>query len=88
MHTTAMSDYECLNCYWVNAHILDETIVVDNGKWALKSSLYLEQLNERLWGICDLPRHVYVGHVGFRFAVFDGSISLSHLRSLLLKMWV
>ena len=45
MHTTAMLDYECLNCYWVNAHILDETIVVENMRnWALKSSLYLEKL--------------------------------------------
>ena len=30
MRTTAMLEYECLNCYWVNAHILDETIVVEN----------------------------------------------------------
>ena len=30
MHMAAMLDYECLNCYWVNAHILDETIVVEN----------------------------------------------------------
>ena len=22
MHTAAMLDYECLNCWWVNAHIL------------------------------------------------------------------
>ena len=28
MHTAAMLDYECLNCCWVNAHMLDETIVV------------------------------------------------------------
>ena len=25
----AMLDYECLNCCWINAHILDETIVVE-----------------------------------------------------------
>ena len=32
MHTTAMLDYECLNCYCVNARIRDETvtIVVEN----------------------------------------------------------
>ena len=30
MHTATMLDYECLNCYWVNAHLLDETIVVEN----------------------------------------------------------
>ena len=30
MHTAAMLDYECLNCCWVNAHMLDETIVVEN----------------------------------------------------------
>ena len=30
MHTVAMLDYECLNCCWVNAHMLDETIVVEN----------------------------------------------------------
>ena len=30
MDTAAMLDYECLNCYWVNAHMLDETIVVEN----------------------------------------------------------
>ena len=30
MHMAAMLDYECLNCCWVNAHILDETIVVEN----------------------------------------------------------
>ena len=30
MHTAAMLDYECLHCCWVNAHMLDETIVVDN----------------------------------------------------------
>ena len=35
-----MLDYECLNCCWVNAHILDETIVVEN--MAFKSNLYLE----------------------------------------------
>ena len=28
MHTAAMLDYECLNCSWVKAHILDESIVV------------------------------------------------------------
>ena len=36
---------------------------------------------------CDLPHHIYGGHVGFRFSVVDGSISLSYLRSLLMKMW-
>ena len=30
MHTEAMLDYECLNCYWVNSHMLDETIVAEN----------------------------------------------------------
>ena len=30
MHMTAMLDYECLNCCWVNAHILDGTIFVEN----------------------------------------------------------
>ena len=30
MHTAAMMDYECLNCCWTNAHMLDETIVVEN----------------------------------------------------------
>ena len=30
MHTAAMLDYECLNCCWVNAHMLDETSVVEN----------------------------------------------------------
>ena len=30
MHMAAMLDYECLKCCWVNAHILDETIVVEN----------------------------------------------------------
>ena len=30
MHTVAMLDYECLNCCWVNARMLDETIVVEN----------------------------------------------------------
>ena len=30
MHTAAMLDYECLNCCWVNAHMLGETIVVQN----------------------------------------------------------
>ena len=28
MHTAAMLDYECLNCSWVKAHILDESIIV------------------------------------------------------------
>ena len=36
--------------------------------------------------ICDLPHHIYGGHVGFRFSVVDGSILLSYLRSLLMKM--
>ena len=30
MHTVAMLDYECINCCWINAHMLDETIVVEN----------------------------------------------------------
>ena len=30
MHMAAMLVYKCLNCCWVNAHILDETIVVKN----------------------------------------------------------
>ncbi len=30
MHTAAMLDYECLSCCWVNAHMIDETIVVEN----------------------------------------------------------
>ena len=30
MHTSAMMDYECLNCCWVNALMLDGTIVVEN----------------------------------------------------------
>ena len=30
MDTVAMLDYECLNCCWVNAHMLYETIVVEN----------------------------------------------------------
>ena len=30
MHVAAMLDYECLNCCWVNAHILDETVVDKN----------------------------------------------------------
>ena len=29
MHTAAILDYEYLNCCWVNAHMLDETIVVE-----------------------------------------------------------
>ena len=34
----AMLDYECLNCCWVNAHILDETIVDrKNGDGHLKT---------------------------------------------------
>ena len=41
MHMAAMLDYECLNCCWINAHILDETIVVEN--MAFKSGLYLEK---------------------------------------------
>ena len=44
MHMAAMLDYECLNCCWVNAHILDETIVVEIWRWAFKSSLYPEKL--------------------------------------------
>ena len=47
MHMTAMLDYECLNCCWVNAHILtmlDETIVKNIWGWAFKSSLCLEKL--------------------------------------------
>ena len=32
MHTAAMLDYECLNCSGVNAHMLDETIVVESMK--------------------------------------------------------
>ena len=28
--TVAMLDYESLHCCWVNAHMLDETIVVEN----------------------------------------------------------
>ena len=44
MHTEAMLDYECLNCSWVKAHILDESIVVKKiWGWAFKSSLYLEK---------------------------------------------
>ena len=39
MHMVAMLDYECLYCCWVNAHMLDETIVVEN----MASSLYLEK---------------------------------------------
>ena len=31
--------------------------------------------------------YTYGGHVGFRFSVVDGSISLFYLRSLLLKIW-
>ena len=31
--------------------------------------------------MANLPHHIYGGHVGFRFAVVDGSISLSYLRS-------
>ena len=30
MYTAAMLNFECLNCCWVNAHRLDETIVVEN----------------------------------------------------------
>ena len=30
MHMAVILDYECLNCCWVNAHILDGTIVVEN----------------------------------------------------------
>ena len=30
MYMAAMLDYKCLNCCWVNARILDETIVVEN----------------------------------------------------------
>ena len=41
MHTAAMLDYESLNCCWVNAHILDETIVVEN--MAFRLSLYLKK---------------------------------------------
>ena len=44
MHTAAMLDYECLNCSWVKAHILDESIVVKKvWGWAFQSSLYLEK---------------------------------------------
>ena len=41
LHTAAMLDYECLICCWVNARMLDETIIVEN--LAFKSSLYLEK---------------------------------------------
>ena len=41
MHTAAMLDYEYLICYWVNAYMLDETIVVETMGWAFKSSRYL-----------------------------------------------
>ena len=30
MHTAVMLDYEYLNCCWVNANMIDETIVVEN----------------------------------------------------------
>ena len=33
------------------------------------------------------PHHIYGGHVGFRFSVVVGNISLSYLRSLLMTMW-
>ena len=39
MPTVAMFDYECLNCCWINAHMVDETIVVEN----MGMSLYLEK---------------------------------------------
>ena len=78
MHTTAMLDYECLNCYWVNAHILDETIVVDNGKWALKSSLYLEQLNER-FGEFAIYLVIYMSDM----LVFDLRCSMGVFRYLI-----
>ena len=40
----AMLDYECLYFCWVNARILDETIVVENMGNALQSSLYFEKI--------------------------------------------
>ena len=44
MRTAARLDYECLNCSWVKAHILDESIVVKKiSGWAFKSSLYLDK---------------------------------------------
>ena len=84
MHMATMLDYECLNCSWVKAHILDESTVVKK-IWGLafKSSLYLEKMG-KLWRFFDLLHHIYGGHVGFRFAVVDGSFTLSYLISLLL----
>ena len=81
----AMLDYECLNCCWVNAHILDETIVAEN----MGMGIYIKSLSrtiDNLWRICDLPHHIYGRHVGFRFSVVDGNISLSYLRSSLMTM--
>ena len=83
MHTAAMLDYECLNCSWVKAHILDESIVVKKiWGWAFKSSLYLEKWES--YGDFSIYFIIYGGHVGFRFAVVDGSFTLSYLISLLL----
>ena len=82
----AMLDYECLNCCWVNAHILDETVVVKIWVWTFKSSLDLAKLNSFGEFVMYLII-IYSGHVGFRVLVVDGSISLSYMRSLLMNMW-
>ena len=69
-----------------NAHILDETIVVENMGMDIKIRSLSRKI-EKLWRICDLPHHTYGGNVGFRFSVVDGSISLSYIISLLMKVW-
>ena len=86
MHMAAMLDFECLNCCWVNAHILDETIAVENMGMGIQIKSLSRKI-EKFWRICDLPHHIYGGHVGFRFSVVDVNISLSYLRSLLMTMW-
>ena len=56
--------------------------------WAFKPSLYLVKLKRYGDFAIYLIICIYGGHIGFQFAVVDGSISLSYLRCLLLKMWV
>ena len=74
-----------LHCFWKDETTLAESIIWG---WAFKSSLSLDKWKSYCDFAIYLIIYIYGGHVGFRFAVVDGSISLSYLRSLLLKMWV
>ena len=85
MHMAAMLDYECLNCCWVNARILDETIVVENMGGGLLNQVSILKNCYGEFVIYLIPYMAAL--LVFRFLVVDGSISLSYLRSLLLKMW-